>query len=498
MREAPSPSAMDGAPAGPHRLCRMELPPLDFRRLFDAAPSLYLLLTPDLVIVAANDAFLRATMTRREDIVGRPLFEVFPDDPERSAGAGLGSVRASVERVLRERVPDEVPMQRYDLPLPDGRLERRYWNIRNSPVLDADGEVALVLYIAEDLTEVVRRREAEMEHDRRNEELRARAGKMAAEIYLRAQQVEDANRRLRQLNDELSASAQSEREALHALRQTQSILVQTEKLAALGQMVAGVAHEINNPLAFVTNNLAVAQRDFEAVASVLSLYRKADVDIAEAQPELAAQIAAGAERIDLDYTLGNLGPLFARSRDGLKRIRQIVEDLRTFARLDESDLHEVDINPGIESTANIIRGRARKKNVEVVLELEPIPTIACYPGKVNQVVMNLLSNAIDASPPSAQVICRTAPGDDGGVVIEVIDSGTGIDPAILDRLFDPFFTTKPQGEGTGLGLSISYGIVQDHGGSISVASTPGAGARFTVRLPPRPPPRDPATYDRMA
>jgi len=248
----------------------------------------------------------------------------------------------------------------------------------------------------------------------------------------------------------------------------------------------------------VTNNLAVAQRDFEAVASLLSLYRKADVDIADAQPELAAQIAAGAERIDLDYTLGNLGPLFARSRDGLKRIRQIVEDLRTFARLDESDLHEVDINPGIESTANIIRGRARKKNIDIVLALEPIPTIACYPGKVNQVVMNLLSNAIDASPASSQVLCRTAPGDDGGVVIEVIDSGTGIDPAIVDRLFDPFFTTKPQGEGTGLGLSISYGIVQDHGGSISVSSTPGAGARFTVRLPPRPPAREPTSYERIS
>ena len=102
------------------------------------------------------------------------------------------------------------------------------------------------------------------------------------------------------------------------------------------------------------------------------------------------------------------------------------------------------------------------------------------------------------SPAASRVLCRTAPGDDGGVVIEVIDSGTGIDPAIVDRVFDPFFTTKPQGEGTGLGLSISYGIVQDHGGSISVASTPGAGARFTVRLPPRPPPREPTSYERIS
>jgi signal transduction histidine kinase len=489
---------MDATAVGTHRLQTMETPPLDYRRLFEASPGLYALLRPDLTIAAASDAYLRATMTRREDILDRPLFEVFPENPDQPGPSAMLNASASLERVLRTGLPDVLPTQRYDIRRPDGTFEQRYWTIRNAPVLGDDGKVSVILHIADDITDSVRRREAEIEHERRNEELRVRAGKMAAEIYLRAQQVEDANRRLRQLNDELTASAQSEREAHLALRRTQSFLVQNEKLAGLGQMVAGVAHEINNPLAFVINNLAVAQRDVEAIASLVALYRTADADIASAQPELAARIAEQAARIDLDYTLGNLTPLFARSRDGLKRIQQIVKDLRTFARLDESDLHEVDLNPGIESTANIIRGRARKKDVEIVLELTPIPTIACYPGKVNQVVMNLLSNAVDASAHGAKVLVRTAPADDGGAVIEVIDTGTGVDPSIVDRIFDPFFTTKPQGEGTGLGLSISYGIVQEHGGSIEVTPTPGGGSTFTVRLPPRPPPRERVSYERIA
>jgi PAS domain S-box-containing protein len=296
-----------------------------------------------------------------------------------------------------------------------------------------------------------------------------------------------AEDQLRRQNTLLQEMAQSERAAHEALKKAQSQLVQSEKLAALGQLVAGVAHEINNPLSFVSNNVAVLQRDVRAVRELLTLYHEANTDLEQHRPELAARIRAAADSIDLSYTLENLDGLMARSRDGLKRIQQIVKDLRDFARLDESDLHEVDLNAGIESTINIIQGQARKQQVALELDLRPLPGVTCYPAKVNQVVLNLVVNAIDACPPGGKVAVATRPNGDR-VEISVADTGTGIDPRIREKIFDPFFTTKPQGKGTGLGLSISYGIVRAHGGTIDFESELGRGTRFSVRLPRRPPP----------
>jgi signal transduction histidine kinase len=282
----------------------------------------------------------------------------------------------------------------------------------------------------------------------------------------------------------LRAAERRRRAADAELERAQQMLVQTEKLTALGQMVAGVAHEINNPLSFVNNNLYIVTRDAGVALELVQLYAEANAALAAAQPELMERIRARAARFDAAYAHKNLPDLLARSRDGLRRIEQLVNDLRNYARLDDSGRHEVSLDEGVTSTANIARGLAKKKRVQIQLELDAQQPIDCYPAKINQVTLNLIVNAIAASPEGGAITLRTS-SDAESARLEVIDRGPGIDPAIRARIFDPFFTTKPAGEGTGLGLSISRRIVEQHGGTLDVESQPGEGARFIVRLPRR-------------
>jgi two-component system NtrC family sensor kinase len=175
--------------------------------------------------------------------------------------------------------------------------------------------------------------------------------------------------------------------------------------------------------------------------------------------------------------------MLARSKQGVKRIQQIVLDLRHFAHLDQGSLPElIDLNANITSTLNLIRGWAEMNQVVLDLDLVPLPPVACYPLKINQVILSLSSNAIEACAGGGTVTVRTRAGA-GHIVIQVVDTGSGIAPTIRDKIFDPFFTTKPPGKGTGLGLSICHAIVEEHNGEIEVESTPGQGACFTVRLP---------------
>ena len=300
--------------------------------------------------------------------------------------------------------------------------------------------------------------------------------------------LRELNRQLAERNRQLQALADSERQAHEELKRAESQLVQAEKLSSLGRLVAGVAHEINNPLAFVLNNVAILRRDLGHLVKLLGLYRQADPILAEHDSALLARIETAADEGDLAYLLENLDSLVARSGEGLKRIQRIILELRSFARLDESDRKEVDVNEGIQNTALLIGGRAEAQGVKLVLDLAPLPPVTCFPARINQVVLNLLTNALDACPDGGTVTGRTRAAP-GGVEIHIVDTGSGIDPSIRDKIFDPFFTTKPVGRGTGLGLSISYAVVQEHGGRIDVDSTPGQGAHFIVRLPQDQPPR---------
>jgi PAS domain S-box-containing protein len=337
----------------------------------------------------------------------------------------------------------------------DTTIGLRYLHTKKIPILDEDGKPLYLLGISEDITERKR-----------------------------------ADEQLREQNVRLQELARSEREAHEALKKVQIQMIQSEKLAALGQLVAGVAHEINNPLAFVSNNVAVMKREFGPLRELLDLYRSADAILAQQAPATKKQIDALAEQIDLTYVLSNLPELLTRSREGLSRIQRIVADLREFARQEAvGDTQSgVDLNAGIESTLNILHGRAKRSGIEIKTQLAPLPSITCNPGKINQVVMNLVSNALDACGTSGTVTVSTA-ASNGGVEFRVTDTGCGIPPEILEKIFDPFFTTKPQGQGTGLGLSISHGIVREHGGKIAVQSDPGKGTCFTVILPLAPPPQ---------
>jgi two-component system, NtrC family, sensor kinase len=333
---------------------------------------------------------------------------------------------------------------------------------------------------------------AEDELHRANERLESRVLERTRDLHEAKALLEERNRQMQESANELERTAQSVRQAhqeLQAahedLKRAEAQLVQSERLSSLGQVVAGVAHEINNPLAFVSNNVAVLERDVGQLHELIRLYQQAEGTLEQHQRELLARIHDLGERMDLAYVLEHVPELMRRSHQGLKRIQQIVKDLRDFARLDEAELKEADLNESVAPTLAILESQAFSRGVSLVENLEPIPPVTCYPAKINQVLLNLVANAIDACDAGGTVTVSTRHGNLGGIVLAIADTGCGIDPSIRGRIFEPFFTTKPIGKGTGLGLAISYGIVASHGGTIEVESELGRGSRFTVHLPDR-------------
>jgi signal transduction histidine kinase len=269
---------------------------------------------------------------------------------------------------------------------------------------------------------------------------------------------------------------------LKQLQSTQSQLIQTEKMSSLGQLVAGIAHEINNPVNFIHGNLTYAAAYTKDLFELITAY----------QSSVPTSIVTTLESIDFEFLRADLPRVIASMQTGTTRIQEIVLSLRNFSRMDESEFKSVDLHDGIDSTLLILQHRLKlnhdRPEIKLIKHYGELPRIECAAGLVNQVFMNLLSNAIDAlefvSQPEIQ-ICTTI--DAGGLLVQISDNGPGIPEKLQHRLFDPFFTTKPVGKGTGLGLSISYQIiVEKHQGRLECHSTIGQGTEFRIWLPLKP------------
>ncbi len=270
------------------------------------------------------------------------------------------------------------------------------------------------------------------------------------------------------------------------LKRTQGRLFQSEKLAALGMLSAGVAHEINTPLSYVLNDLVVLQREVKGMLDMVQLYERARRALEPPAQQSFQRIDDFAEEIDWPYVRDNLDPMIERTRNGAKRIASIIDNLRGFSRLDPPVVEQVDINEPLTSALEMIRGRLHRSHISVEEEKGELPLVSADPRQINQVFLNLLVNAMQAIEAThredGRIIIRTQ-CDTKDVVIEIVDNGCGIPAEFLYQIFDPFFTTKSVGDGTGLGLSITHGIVQDHDGRIEVESTPSQGSCFRVFLP---------------
>jgi two-component system, NtrC family, sensor kinase len=268
---------------------------------------------------------------------------------------------------------------------------------------------------------------------------------------------------------------------LQELQQTQSQLIQSEKMSSLGQMVAGIAHEINNPVNFIYGNAEHINQYFNDLLNLIELYQKH-------HPNSSNEISDKIEEIDLEFLKEDLEKILHSIKIGSTRIRELVLSLRNFSRLDEAEKKAVNIHEGIDNTLLLLNHRLKKDEIQIIKNYGRLPEIDCYPAQLNQVFMNIISNGIDAledqeNPNKKQIIITTKVTDKNHVIIKISDNGKGIPPEIKARIFDPFFTTKTVGKGTGLGLSISYQIIKKHQGDIEVTSSEQTGTEFEIFLP---------------
>ncbi|UCV22508.1 ATP-binding protein [Ferribacterium limneticum] len=324
-----------------------------------------------------------------------------------------------------------------------------------APLCDADGQRIGAIETLQDVTE----------RHRAEDDLRQYQNHLEEIVAERTSQLGEANVKLESDRQELEL-------LLTKVEEAQQQLLQSEKMAAIGQLAAGVAHEINNPVGFVNSNLGTLKTYVSLLLNVIKAYEGGAPD----------DISAARQKADLDFLREDLPSLVAESQEGLSRVTKIVQDLKDFSHVDQAGHQCADLNAAMESTLNVVWNELKYK-AEVVRELGDIPPVECVPAQINQVFMNLLVNAAQAIEQQGKIFVRSGT-ENQQVWFEIEDTGQGMSEEIRNRIFEPFFTTKPVGKGTGLGLSISYDIiVKKHGGSLDVRSTPGQGTCFRISLP---------------
>lgn len=429
---------------------------LDFRKVFESAPGPMLLLDPDLVMVAANASFLGVVMVRREDLIGRRIFDVFPDNPDDPGTTGARNLHASLDRVLRHLVPDAMPVQRYDVRLPDaqgGGFARRYWSPVNAPILGDDGRLLYILVRVEDVTDMVRDPALEEPDD----DLLEPDAPAPADLWMRSRvreaaaasrQIKEANRELERLALELAEAGRA------ADRQHEAQIEAERKIQRLKEeLLATVSHELRTPLTSVIGYLDLVLEGGYAL-----------------DPEVESHLE------------------IAR-RNG-QRLGDLVTDLLLIAQAQAGRLplerRPVELAPVIEQAVESARPSANAAGLRIEQGLAAVPPVHVDPGRIGQLVDNLISNAVKFTPSGGTV--RAALGRRPGCVrISVSDTGPGIPEEERARLFDRFFRTSRAVEdgvsGTGLGLAIAKAIAEAHGGSIGLDDRAGAGCTFFVDLP---------------
>ena len=329
-------------------------------------------------------------------------------------------------------------------------------------------------------------------------EMYGKLGDKTLEVMQKNQELEAEQEALQTLNDQLeqrvqqrtAAVEQANRQLLannaelkylnEQLESTQNQLLQSEKLASIGQLAAGVAHEINNPVGFVNSNLGTLGKYITSMFQVIDAYAAAEAKVGVNNCPEVAQIK---KAVDFAFLSEDIPSLLKESQDGLARVKRIVQDLKDFSHVDESNWQHANLEQGMDSTLNVVANEIKYK-AQVVKEYCGLPDVECMSSQLNQVFLNLLMNAAQAIDSKGTIIVRTGIAGEE-IWVEVADTGKGIAPENLKRIFDPFFTTKAVGKGTGLGLSLSYGIVQKHHGRIEVQSEIGKGTTFRVCLPIR-------------